>query len=271
MVRYPFLAFLCFFIFSCGNSPEPPPERSPREEAIATPASFKEDLPVYGTDFTVDYLMGKFDPAAHAAFVPLQAEHTNKSNVFLRRDTYESFQRMYQAALEDGVRLIIVSATRNFNAQKGIWEAKWTGARLVEGGENLAETTPDPKERALKILRYSSMPGTSRHHWGTDIDLNSLNNAYFAEGEGKKIYDWLTANAADYGFCQPYTPKGEERPYGYNEERWHWSYIPVAEQLTTMAADQLTNDMISGFQGAESAGLIDVVDKYVLGVNVACL
>ncbi|NJK84501.1 MAG: M15 family metallopeptidase [Saprospiraceae bacterium] len=49
-----------------------------------------------------------------------------------------------------------------------------------------AATTPNPQERALKILKYSSMPGTSRHHWGTDIDLNSFSNSYFEQGEGKK-------------------------------------------------------------------------------------
>ena len=32
------------------------------------------------------------------------------------------------------------------------------------------------------------MPSTSRHHWGTDLDLNNLNNSYFTSGKGKKIY-----------------------------------------------------------------------------------
>ncbi len=69
------------------------------------------------------------------------------------------------------------------------------------------------------------MPGTSRHHWGTDFDLNNLTNSYFSRGEGKVIYAWLKKNAGKYGFCQPYTAGREE---GYNEERWHWSYIPLA-------------------------------------------
>ena len=49
------------------------------------------------------------------------------------------------------------------------------------------------------------MPSTSRHHWGTDIDLNSLNNSYFSSGKGLKEYDWLTTNANHYGFYQVYT------------------------------------------------------------------
>jgi zinc D-Ala-D-Ala carboxypeptidase len=54
-------------------------------------------------------------------------------------------------------------------------------------------------------MQYSSMPGTSRHHWGTDVDLYALDDIYFTYGDGKIVYDWLLANAANYGFCQPYT------------------------------------------------------------------
>ena len=241
-------------------------ESTPAAVQTALPA----DLPLVDTDFSTDYVMGKFEPAQHSDFERIDAQYASRAGMYLRKDTYEAFRRMYEAAKADGVQLKILSATRNFQAQKGIWEAKWTGARKVEGGENLAETTPDPVERALKILRFSSMPGTSRHHWGTDIDLNSLNNAFFEAGAGKKIYAWLTAHAAEYGFCQPYTEKGPARPDGYNEERWHWSYLPVARPLTELAKTRLRNEMIRGFQGAGTAEQIDVVQKYVLGVNPAC-
>jgi LAS superfamily LD-carboxypeptidase LdcB len=174
---------------------------------------------------------------------------------------------MYEDALKSGVTLKIISATRNFYVQKSIWEDKWTGKRLVEDGQNLALTTPDPVKRALKILEYSSMPGSSRHHWGTDMDLNNLNNDYFEQGEGKKIYDWLTKFAGSYGFCQPYSAG---RPYGYKEERWHWSYIPVARPLTDFSKKSLKNEMITGFLGSESAAGIDIVNHYILGINEEC-
>ncbi|MEL6944265.1 MAG: M15 family metallopeptidase, partial [Bacteroidota bacterium] len=177
---------------------------------------------------------------------------------------------MYEAAKKERIKLQIRSATRNFANQKRIWEAKWTGKRLIENGENLAKTTPDAEQRALKILRFSSMPSTSRHHWGTDIDLNAFTNAYFEKGEGKKIYEWLQANARNYGFCQPYSPKDEKRPDGYNEEKWHWSYLPVALPLTNFAKDSLKNELISGFKGSEAAVKIGVVEKYVLGINEEC-
>ncbi len=221
--------------------------------------------------FTIDYLMGKFDPAQHPDFVAVDAKYTDGDPYFLRKETYAAFEKMWEAAKTDGINLSIISATRNFDRQKQIWEAKWTGARRIENGTNAAQRYPGPKTRALKILEYSSMPGTSRHHWGTDIDLNDLDNYTFEQGPGKPVYDWLTAHGAAFGFCQPYSKKGPERPNGYNEEKWHWSYVPIARQLTNMAAKELKDDMIDGFKGAGAAVQIGVVEKYVLGVNKDCL
>lgn len=224
-------------------------------------------------DFTIEYLMGKFDPAEHPDFTKIEPQYRDEQERYLRKDAYNAFKQMYEAALADGVTLQIISATRNFDAQKGIWEAKWTGQRRTTGVKgDITKVLPDAKDRALKILEYSSMPGSSRHHWGTDIDLNNLNNEYFDAGAGRKIYDWLRAHAHEYGFCQPYSKKGPERPDGYNEERWHWSYMPVARQLTELAGEKLRDDMIvGGFQGSEAALRIGIVEKYVLGINPECL
>jgi LAS superfamily LD-carboxypeptidase LdcB len=223
--------------------------------------------------FTLDYLRGRFDPAKHEDFTKVDPAMTDGDGTYyLRKDAYQAFEAMHKAAAKDSIRLEIISATRNFDRQKSIWEAKWTGARLLEGSEKAPETYPDPKDRALAILRWSSMPGTSRHHWGTDMDINKLNNEYFASGQGLKEYEWLTAHAHEYGFCQPYSPKGEGlRPHGYNEEKWHWSFKPVARQLTRMAATELQDTLINGFKGAETAVQIGVVEKYVLGVSDDCL
>ncbi len=217
----------------------------------------------------IGYLMGKFEPSKHKQFSKVKAMHGNGRTMYLRTEAYNAFEKMFDAAKKDGVVLQIISATRPFHHQKSIWEAKWTGGRLV-GGKNLSKAIPEPAARALEILKFSSMPGTSRHHWGTDLDLNSLENSYFEKGKGLKIYEWLSAHAKDYGFCQPYSPKGEERPHGYEEEKWHWTYMPVSQKLTADFAAQIQNESIKGFKGCESAPLIDVVQKYVLGINKSC-
>jgi LAS superfamily LD-carboxypeptidase LdcB len=245
----------------------------PADEMPVTEPERPEEttIPQLTTDtFSLDYLMGKFDPAEHPDFTLIERKYADREGLYLHKATYESFKKMQAAAAADGVQLVIRSATRNFASQKGIWEAKWKGTRKIENGKDASQAYPDPVERALKILEYSSMPSTSRHHWGTDMDLNNFNNEWFESGEGLKIYNWLQAHAADYGFCQPYTAKDSDRPNGYNEERWHWSYMPIAKVLTAKAKVELKDTMIEGFLGKEVATQIGVVQKYVLGVSQAC-
>ncbi|MBB4078721.1 LAS superfamily LD-carboxypeptidase LdcB [Lewinella aquimaris] len=265
------LFLLTSLLLSCTSPAEGPVEATaapaPPPTPVSAAAAENDSIPAIPS---YTYLTGKFDPTEHPDFVKVAGKYTDGDPYVLQKDTYAAFEKMHAAALNDGVKLIIVSATRNFARQKQIWEAKWNGQRLLEGKERADEAYPDPADRARAILRYSSMPGTSRHHWGTDMDLNALNNGYFDDGEGQRIYAWLTAHGADYGFCQPYTVKGTDRPSGYEEERWHWSYLPLATQLTDYAATELRDEDISGFAGAESAPRIEVVRNYVLGVNPAC-
>jgi LAS superfamily LD-carboxypeptidase LdcB len=212
--------------------------------------------------------MGKFDPNTHPDFSAIAVKYASSSTMRMRTDAYNTFIQMYDAAKKEGISLKIISATRPFHHQKSIWEAKWNGQRQVDG--KMLPKNMEPKQKAMRILRWSSMPGTSRHHWGTDIDLNDLNNAYFENGQGKKTYDWLTANAATFGFCQVYSKKGANRPEGYEEEKWHWSYLPVSRELTNLYREKLSNGDIKGFTGSESAELIDIKTKYVLGISPDC-
>jgi D-alanyl-D-alanine dipeptidase len=218
-------------------------------------------LPVEQPEADVDtqYLLGRFLPAQHPDFVAVGAPYTDKPDMMLRKEAFEAFEKMWKAAKNDGVTLKIISSTRNFDQQKRIWEGKWA---------RFAADTPDPQKRALKILEYSSMPGSSRHHWGTDIDLNDLNNPTFeAGGKYEKVYQWLSAHAHEYGYCQPYTAG---RPHGYHEEKWHWSYTPLSKPFLAAYQAKLNDTQISGFVGAETAISIGIVKHYVLGINQEC-
>jgi zinc D-Ala-D-Ala carboxypeptidase len=212
------------------------------------------------------YLLGQFDESKDARFVKLDNAYAKGSALgkYLRKETHEAFVKMATAAKQDDVDLFIISATRNFEAQKAIWENKWEGSTLV-GGKNLT-TVSDFKERARLILLYSSMPGTSRHHWGTDMDLNSLENSYFTSGEGLKMYQWLMAHAADFDFCQPYTAKTGGRT-GYEEEKWHWSYLPLSKILLEEYKKTINYSDIKGFKGSEVAKSIKAIENYVQGVG----
>ena len=223
-----------------------------------------------GTIWEMDYIMGKFDPTTHPDFTVIPAKYRDGEIRYLRKDVLDAFIIMYEAALKDGVQLKILSATRNFDYQKRIWENKWTGKTILEDNVNAARDIADPELRARKILKYSSMPGTSRHHWGTDIDLNNFNNSYFASGEGLKLYNWMKGHAQEYGFCQPYSEMGTDRTSGYNEEKWHWSYMPLASVLTEQASLYFDNEMVTGFMGSETAVSIDMLHNYILGISLEC-
>jgi len=266
MQKIPLLLTLAFLLIACNDTVKKP---SPITEK---PTEMEEKKPpIIRTHKTYSHqeLMGKIDVSSHPDFTKIKPMHTTKAGIYLRKDAYKAFQQMYEAALKDGIILKIVSAARPFAHQKSIWEAKWTGARKV-GGKDLSKAIPNAKDRALEILQYSSMPGTSRHHWGTDIDLNNLENSWFEQGEGLKIYNWLRDNALVYGYCQTYTPKGANRPHGYEEEKWHWSYLPISMDMVQQYQKFLKDTDIAGFKGAEVATEIGVVEKYVLGINPSC-
>lgn len=247
-----FCGFTLIGILACSSSDAPSQTQQPASIAADT---LSPSVSVVNND----YLLGKFDPATHPDFVAVGKPYSDKPGMRLRKETFAAFKKMWEAAQKDGISLKIISSTRNFEQQKNIWEGKWT---------RFARETPEPKARALKILEYSSMPGSSRHHWGTDIDLNDLNNAAF-EGKGphKKVYDWLTAHAAEYGFCQPYTAG---RPHGYQEEKWHWSYTPLSKPFLAQYKTEITDADIRGFQGAHLAAEIEAVKHYVLGIELLC-
>lgn len=260
MLRLIQFSTLIILLTGCNQSQSP----------TQTKAEDKTESSIKSTEYSTEYVRGLFDPAAHIDFVLVDSNYADRPGLYLRKDAYAAFLRMHAAAKTKDINLVIRSATRNFEYQKGIWERKWTGVTKIENGKDASIAYPKPTDRALAILRYSSMPGTSRHHWGTDIDLNSFDNDWFAQGEGLILYNWLVEYGSSFGFCQPYTPKGTARPHGYEEEKWHWSYTPVSSQLTTLAESALKNEMISGFAGSETALEIDVVQKYVLGVSEAC-
>ncbi len=242
---------------------QPPPEAAGEPAAEPAPASSHVDL---------KYLIGDIDPATDPKFTRIPQKYIGGSRVWGHKDAVDAFVRMAEDAAQNGYQLKIVSSFRSFSDQKRIWEDKWTGKTLV-GGRKLNSALPDPKARALKILEYSSMPGTSRHHWGTDFDINALDNGYFTNTkDGRKLYDWLVGHAANYGFCQVYdTKKGEgARKTGYEEEKWHWSYRPVADWYLRQYPIDVGYERLTGFQGSEAAQSIDVITNYVQGISAEC-
>ncbi|EKJ88006.1 D-alanyl-D-alanine carboxypeptidase-like protein [Leptospira meyeri] len=250
--KYISLLLVSFFLV-CGEKPVKPS---------------KTDL-YLGIEKTA-YLTGKFNSPGPLAPVILEE---NEKEHFLRPDVKKALHQMIND-FEDSKpvsykqHILLVSSFRNFSHQKGIWESKFTGKKAMR----LPITGKSQEEIIGLILEFSSAPGTSRHHWGTDFDINALDNAYFEEkGKGKILYDWLKQNASKYGFCQPYSSLLTRNNKGYQEEKWHWSYAPISNQLTkewikgySLGEIQLTGS----FLGAEVLG--DRALDYVRSINPDC-
>ena len=279
-MRYSVLTLLpALLIGFCGGAPDSGSQPSTTSRAdhaidsksVASPKIPATPSPAPAEPVPLRNLLGHVDPAKDSAFAVIPKSFTARTDVlYMNTEALEAYTRMRAAALKDGVTLTIRSSFRSFSYQKRIWNGKWNGTTLVKGKDNLRLLFPDPKARALEILKYSSMPGTSRHHWGTDVDLNDLNDSYFASGAGYEIHNWLTAHAGKYGFCQVYSAKDATRIEGYNKERWHWSYLPVAKRYLAAYPATVRYEHLKGFEGWEMARQIGVIEKYVGGINPAC-
>lgn len=180
-----------------------------------------------------DILLGK----TNEHLVPLEG-----TNVFLHKDILRDFHKLKLAAREAGFEIEVASGFRSFDRQKAIWDAKARGERklLDDQGNELRFSDLSPKEVMFSILRWSALPGASRHHWGTDFDV--FNGATQSRdqvelttaectgnGPAAEFHDWLDsqiAQKAAFGFYRPY----REDLGGVAPERWHLSYAYLSDK-----------------------------------------
>jgi zinc D-Ala-D-Ala carboxypeptidase len=210
--------------------------------------------------YSKNELLGRINPSS-PLFSEVPIMYTSHTGILLRTEVLNAFYNLQQAAEDEDIELIILSGTRTFLHQKSIWERKWEKPRYMGW---------DALDKALDILTYSSMPGTSRHHWGTDIDLNAFENEYFESGEGLEVYEFLNRCASTFGFQQVYTSK--ETPQsprsGYEEEKWHWSYMPMSIPMLNAYNELISTEDIQGFQGASQAESVKIIQNYVNGISI---
>jgi D-alanyl-D-alanine carboxypeptidase len=127
---------------------------------------------------------------------------TDKQNIFLSGTVIEDLRLMIDEALEDGIKLKIISAYRSYETQKSVYQ-HWVNLY----GE-------------AEASRISAKPGTSQHQLGTAIDFNSLSDDFYKT----KTAQWLRKHGLKYGFVISY-PEDMEEITGYKFEPWHYRYI----------------------------------------------
>lgn len=189
---------------------------------------------------------------------------------------YEAFQEMKKEALKSAIQLEAVSAYRNFNRQKQIWNRKYN--RFAQQGIS-------PEAAIKKIVEYSSIPSTSRHHWGTEIDLidsniknrpaNVLNEKHFhGEGVFCKMKEWMNTNSEKFGFYEVYTNNFHRK--GFKYEPWHFSYKPVSKPMLKAYQNINIKSLIQNLdiQGKEhftTSFAKDYIKNQILDINPTLL
>ncbi len=169
----------------------------------------------------------------------------------LHADAAAALLAMAAAARADGIELAVVSGFRSFERQVAIWNGKYRGERplLDRNGRELDRAGLDESAVVQAILLWSALPGASRHHWGTDVDVvdgatgpagyrPQLTADEFApRGVFAKLDRWLVANMMRFDFFRPYS---QDRG-GVMPEPWHLSYAPLA----VPALDALTLEVLA--------------------------
>ncbi|MDQ0722808.1 M15 family metallopeptidase [Paenibacillus amylolyticus] len=115
--------------------------------------------------------------------------------IMLSRQVAQEFQKMVEAAGEEGVRYFLVSSGyRDFEKQDELYQEKGSD--------------------------YALPAGHSEHNLGLSLDIGSSLAAMNEAPEGA----WLEKNAWKYGFILRY-PKDKVRITGIQYEPWHFRYV----------------------------------------------
>ena len=169
-------------------------------------------------EFSEEELTGKGNPVLFG------------SEYKLREEVKNQFELMRKAAKEKGFSIYVVSSYRNYAHQNRIWERKY---------KNFRSQGFSHQKTIEKIIEYSTIPGTSRHHWGTDLDIidnskgipsNPLSEVHFNKGGRMHNFKlWLDENSEKFGFYLVYTNESGRKGFSY--EPWHFSYKPLSLKM----------------------------------------
>lgn len=226
--------------------------------AIFPQFSFKN----FFEEFSRSQLIGKGNPDI------VGNTYTSK----MHKTAKAAFKEMKAAAAKENINIEVVSAYRSFQRQKQIFEGKYK--RFTKQG-----LTP---ENALnKIIEYSTIPGTSRHHWGTDIDIIDANaprpadvllpENFHGTGPYCKLKMWLDENAEKFNFYEVYTDNGNRK--GFKYEPWHFSYAPVSVAMLKEYNEKidvkkmLSEEKLLGAENFSDQFILKYKEENILDIN----
>ena len=194
--------------------------------------------------------------------------------------TVVAFDNLCAAARADGLALTPVSSFRDFERQLAIWNGKFLGTKpLFDAvGAPVDALRLSPAARIDAILVWSALPGASRHHWGTDVDVIDANASspagdpltvekFAPGGPYAPLSRWLKLRAAHFGFFRPYLGILS----GVHAEPWHLSFAPLAAPARRALTPALLRAAI---EGSPMEGKVEVLRqlealhrRYVMAID----
>tara|TARA_Y100000991_G_scaffold210209_1_gene191243 strand:- start:59 stop:742 length:684 start_codon:yes stop_codon:yes gene_type:complete len=192
--------------------------------------------------------------------------------IHLEKETYSAFIKMKDAAEKDGIIIKLVSGFRDFYRQQMIWNNKYK--------KFTNEFSLDGPTAIKEIIRFSTIPGTSRHHWGTEIDIIDKNfenekdllisKKYEEGGIFNSLKKWMDKNSKRFGFYIVYDDDSN-RP-GFEYEPWHYTYKPVSdlyqrEFLKLNLKSIISKTKVEGKEFINDEFIKKYIDENIMGIS----
>ena len=176
-------------------------------------AGFTPEITDMSTDLSKILVNGKYSLPKN--YKPTLAEAVKGSGVMLDYRIAPYYQAMYDAAKADGITLTPVSGYRSYERQTNNFENR------IKDNMNAGL---DRKEATIKAATVIMVPGSSEHNAGLAMDICSLSESF----ENTKEFEWLSENAANYGFILRYPKDAKSKEItGVVYEPWHYRFVGI--------------------------------------------
>ncbi|HAS6871542.1 TPA: M15 family metallopeptidase [Vibrio parahaemolyticus] len=201
----------------------------------------------------------------------LQSTMVGQKAFLMHPDVANDLINMIEAAKKAGFKMEIASGFRDFSRQRAIWNGKFEGELpiLDANSQPLNKAALSDEEKLKAILRWSALPGGSRHHWGCDFDVYARNLLpsdtklqlepwEYLEGHQLAFYCWLKEHIDEFGFFFPYL----QDLGGVAIEPWHISHKTIGQQCAAqLNAEMLKDELVRQNQQHNIAGLESILNN----------
>ena len=160
-----------------------------------------------------------FEHALDETFEPAELSEVDNGYAADSRIADATKKMIADARSKDNVRIIALSAYRDYDYQMELFENKVQRLQQEKG-----YSVDKAREEAKTVVAY---PGTSEHQLGLALDLVDARHVKLDESqENTAAYKWLYEHCAEYGFIVRY-PNGKTDITGIIYEPWHFRYVGV--------------------------------------------